>query len=111
MEQNPRTMPDAAHTLSPHLSLPVEGMTCASCAGRVERALRGVPGVAEVQVNLATERADVEGSAAPAALAAAIRAAGYAVPEADRTIGVEGMTCASCAGRVERALAKVPGVL
>jgi Cu+-exporting ATPase len=86
-------------------------MTCASCAGRVERALRGVPGVAEAHVNLAAERAEVGGSATPAELAAAIRAAGYAVPEVERRIGIEGMTCASCAGRVERALAKVPGVV
>ena len=39
------------------LTLPVEGMTCASCVGRVERALRAVPGVIEATVNLATERA------------------------------------------------------
>jgi len=110
MEMNQAAMPDASTAL-PHLSLPVEGMTCASCAGRVERALKRVPGVAEAHVNLAAERAEVDGTAAPADLAAAIRGAGYAVPEAERTIGVEGMTCASCAGRVERALAKVPGVL
>ncbi|WP_270938787.1 heavy metal translocating P-type ATPase, partial [Falsiroseomonas oryzae] len=111
MEPNPTAMPEAPLSSVPHLSLPVEGMTCASCAGRVERALRKVPGVAEAHVNLAAERAEVDGTAPPAELAAAIRAAGYAVPEAERTIGVEGMTCASCAGRVERALAKVPGVL
>jgi Cu+-exporting ATPase len=86
-------------------------MTCASCAGRVERALKRVPGVATATVNLAAERAEVTGTAPPEALAAAIRAAGYAVPESERSLGIEGMTCASCAGRVERALAKVPGVL
>jgi Cu+-exporting ATPase len=111
MEQNPIAMPEAPLATLPRTSLTVEGMTCASCSGRVERALRKVPGVAEAQVNLAAERAEVTGSAPPEALAEAIRAAGYAVPEAERTIGVEGMTCASCAGRVERALAKVPGVL
>ncbi len=111
MGQNSAAMPEAPQTLSPHLSLPVEGMTCASCAGRVERALRKVPGVSEAHVNLASERAEVAGTAPPAALAEAIRAAGYGVPEVDRTIGIEGMTCASCAGRVERALARVPGVL
>ncbi len=103
-------MPEAPLPLR-HLSLPIEGMTCASCAGRVERALRKVPGVADAQVNLAAERAEVAGDAAPVALAAAIRAAGYGVPEAETTIGIEGMTCASCAQRVERALAQVPGVL
>ncbi|WP_203071421.1 heavy metal translocating P-type ATPase [Falsiroseomonas ponticola] len=104
-------MPEAPLAPPPTLSLPVEGMTCASCAGRVERALAKVPGVAAASVNLASETATVAGTAAPAALAAAIRAAGYQVPEQERTLGIEGMTCASCAGRVERALAKVPGVL
>ena len=41
------------------ISLPVEGMTCASCVGRVERALKKLPGVTDAAVNLATERADV----------------------------------------------------
>jgi Cu+-exporting ATPase len=115
MDKTPHAMPEAPLSSpthpGPRLSLPVEGMTCASCAGRVERALRKVPGVAEAHVNLAAERADVTGTATPAELAGAIRAAGYAVPEAERSIGIEGMTCASCAGRVERALAKVPGVI
>ena len=114
--ENARTMPEApleplSATAGPSLSLPVEGMTCATCAGRVERALAKVPGVTRATVNLASERAEVMGTAAPADLAAAIRAAGYAVPEAERHIGIEGMTCASCVARVERALGKVPGVL
>jgi Cu+-exporting ATPase len=111
MEPNPTAIPEARQTFAPHLSLPVQGMTCASCAGRVERALRKVPGVVEAHVNLASERADIAGTAGPAVLAAAIRGAGYAVPETERGIGIEGMTCASCAARVERALGKVPGVL
>ena len=55
----------------------VEGMTCASCVGRVERGLKAVPGVAEASVNLATERATVRGSAGAAELLAAIKGAGY----------------------------------
>jgi len=93
------------------LTLPVEGMTCAGCAGRVERALAAVPGVASASVNLATRRATVEGDALdPAALRAAVEKAGYSSPEETTEIGVEGMSCASCAGRVERALAALPGV-
>ena len=57
--------------------LDIEGMTCASCVARVEKALRAVPGVSGASVNLATEKASVQGQAAPAALAAAVRAAGY----------------------------------
>jgi Cu+-exporting ATPase len=96
---------------SPSLSLPIAGMTCASCAGRVERALRKVPGVEEVSVNLATEQASLRGIAPLPVLAEAVRAAGYRLEEASRDIGISGMTCASCANRVKRALEKVPGVL
>jgi Cu+-exporting ATPase len=63
------------------LSLPVEGMTCASCVSRVERALRKVPGVSDVSVNLATEAATVSGTGlAREALVKAITDAGYEVP-------------------------------
>ncbi|MFJ1571458.1 heavy metal translocating P-type ATPase [Pseudomonas sp. S07E 245] len=58
--------------------LPISGMTCASCAGRVERALRKVPGAAQVSVNLATETARVEAPAQTLpALVEAVRQAGY----------------------------------
>ena len=94
------------------LSLPVEGMTCASCVGRVEQALERVPGVVSATVNLATETAEVI-SAAPldrALVVAAIEKAGYDVPAQTVDLSIEGMTCASCVARVERALAAVPGV-
>ncbi len=104
-------MPEAPVLPEQSLSLPVEGMTCASCAGRVERALAKVPGVVAAQVNLASERAQVSGTAPVPALIEAVRAAGYAVPEQRFELRIGGMTCASCAGRVERALRRVPGVL
>ncbi|MFA6148583.1 MAG: heavy metal translocating P-type ATPase [bacterium] len=66
-------------------TLPVAGMTCASCVGRVERALRKVPGVVEASVNLAAETASVEylpGVASEADLRAAVEGAGYSVPVA-----------------------------
>ena len=90
----------------------VEGMTCASCVGRVERALRAIPGATDTSVNLATERARVTltGPADAAVVREAIEGAGYGVAEATTEIAVDGMTCASCVGRVERALAAVPGV-
>jgi P-type Cu+ transporter len=99
-------------TLEP-IDIPVLGMTCASCVGRVEKAIKAVPGVALARVNLAAERARVElapeGSAQ--AVADAIRRAGYEPMETAFELKVQGMTCASCVGRVERALAAVPGVL
>ncbi|MGR1217860.1 heavy metal translocating P-type ATPase [Metapseudomonas otitidis] len=92
--------------------LPITGMTCASCAGRVERALAKVPGVESASVNLAREQARVQAPAdALPALREAVQRAGYEVPQGRLELEISGMTCASCAGRVERALAKVPGVL
>ncbi len=94
------------------ISLPIEGMTCASCVGRVEAALAKVDGVEGVAVNLATERADIH-SAGPVdrmALVGAVEKAGYDVPATTIELAVQGMTCASCIGRVERALQAVPGV-
>ncbi len=91
--------------------LPVEGMTCAACAGRVRRALLAVPGVAAAEVNAASGQAEVTGTADRAALSMAVAKAGYRVPETVFDLSIGGMTCASCAGRVERALAAVPGVL
>jgi len=95
------------------LSLPVSGMTCASCVGRVERAISAIPGVKTASVNLATERADVTfiGAADPQAVVEAIERAGYAVHEETTELAVQDMTCASCVGRVEKGLRQVPGVI
>ncbi|WP_175164066.1 heavy metal translocating P-type ATPase [Paraburkholderia fynbosensis] len=104
--------------------LDIGGMTCASCATRVEKALAKVPGVTRASVNLATEQARVEGDATvdAEALANAVRKAGYEATPSARTdapqvemqstteLAIGGMSCASCAMRVEKALAKVPGV-
>ena len=94
------------------LVLPIEGMSCASCVGRVEKAIRAIDGVGAVSVNLATARASVEtAGAAVQDIAGAVRKAGYEVPTAEADLEIEGMSCASCVGRVERALASVPGVI
>ncbi|KIP17588.1 copper-translocating P-type ATPase [Burkholderia sp. MSHR3999] len=116
---------DAAAATAP-IELEIEGMTCASCVARVEKALAGVPGVTRASVNLATERATVDAAAGvtTAQLVDAVKQSGYqatpvAEPEAAIVPGpapgaveldIGGMTCASCAGRVEKALANVPGV-
>ncbi len=95
-----------------HLSFGVEGMTCATCAGRVEKALDALPGVAAT-VNLANERVDIRydpARADPEALAKAIERAGYDVGTEQRDLAIIGMTCASRVGRVEKALRSVPGV-
>lgn len=87
----------------------VEGMTCGACVGRVERILSAVHGAAPAQANLANNSASVAGGSAPA-IAAALSNAGFGARETTLTLAVEGMTCASCVGRVERGLAAVPGV-
>ncbi len=111
--------------------LPITGMTCASCVRRVEKALAKAPGVVSANVNLATEQATVLFDPETVALndlRASVEKAGYGVgkipaktpaalvpvaPDAvsgEALLPIEGMTCASCVGRVERALKKVPGV-
>ncbi|WP_322072028.1 heavy metal translocating P-type ATPase, partial [Paraburkholderia bannensis] len=108
--------------------LDIRGMTCASCAMRVEKALAKVPGVARATVNLATDRATVEATAdAPDAaalaqqLVAAVEKAGYEAtpvaapepapaPEDTASFAIGGMTCSACSNRVEKVLARVPGV-
>ncbi len=105
-----------AKTITPityHETLSIEGMTCASCVGRVENSLKKVAGVNTAHVNLATEKAVVT-SALPldrSALIKAIARAGFdVVPLQPIELSIEGMTCASCVGRVEKALKKVQGV-
>jgi Cu+-exporting ATPase len=101
------------------LTLPISGMTCASCVARVERALATVPGVRQATVNLAMEsaRLDVEPpkssrlADAAAAAVQAIERTGFAVPQLSVDLQISGMTCAACASRVERTLLQVPGVL
>lgn len=94
-------------------TLSIQGMTCASCVGRVEKALKKVDGVEQANVNLATEQAVVESSVPldRAALVKAVERAGYdVVVAAPIELSIDGMTCASCVARVEKALKKVPGV-
>lgn len=96
------------------IELGVQGMTCASCVGRVERGLKKVEGVQSAVVNLATERATVAydpDKTTPEALMAKVKDVGYEPVVGEIELGVQGMTCASCVGRVERALKKVDGVL
>lgn len=95
------------------LSLFIGGMTCAGCVANVEGALRSVPGVAKVVVNLATGKAGVEydpGRASIVDLKKAVEDVGYSATFYTTNLLVTGMTCASCAANVERALRALPGV-
>ena len=133
-------MATVTHQSSPptleEVSLPITGMTCASCVRRVEKSLTKVDGVTDAGVNLATERAKVRYDPQLVGLAqlkSAVEKAGYGIRElpgrryrpphllcspdfsvptapGEATLPIEGMTCASCVRRVERALTKVEGV-
>jgi Cu+-exporting ATPase len=97
-----------------NLTLPVTGMTCASCASRIERGLKKVGGVENAQVNLANEQATIiydPQQVKPHDLVAAVERTGYGVISDQIDFPVTGMTCASCVNRVEKALKKTDGVL
>ncbi|MFA5581539.1 MAG: heavy metal translocating P-type ATPase [Paracoccaceae bacterium] len=92
--------------------LSIEGMTCASCVGRVQKALGAVPGVQQAQVNLASETADIRFDA-PADLGVitdALARAGYPARESSVELEIENMSCASCVARLEREFSAIPGV-
>src|SRR6266571_9158862 len=113
-------------------TLALEGMTCASCAMRIEKGLKKVLGVKDASVNFATEQATVTYDPAQTGLEQMVQkvdAVGYkAIPlvlpaskpvipvkdepdnESRAVLDLEGMTCASCAMRIEKGLKKVPGV-
>lgn len=94
--------------------IPVTGMTCASCAGTIEKGLSKLPGVYQVNVNLASEKASIEydsNQVDTTALIATISDVGYGVAVEKTTFSVGGMTCASCVANIEKALAKVPGII
>lgn len=95
----------------PGISLKIAGMSCASCAGRLEKALAQVPGVHAVTVNLASETAYISGTATAAALVDAVLQAGYQVALQQAQYQLRGLSCASCVRRVEQALLQVRGVM
>jgi Cu+-exporting ATPase len=87
-------------------------MTCAACAARIEKVLNRLPGVA-ASVNLAAERARIDlaaNGATPQQVVESIQKAGFGVPLQTLEVGIEGMTCAACATRIEKVLNRLPGV-
>jgi Cu+-exporting ATPase len=92
----------------------VTGMTCAMCAKAIEKALTQLQGVSGAEVNLGKETASVEYDRSRVKLAdleAAIRDAGYGVVDEKVALRVGGMTCVMCAGSIENALSRLPGVV
>jgi len=105
--------PAQAHGQAPRLDLLISGMSCGACVRRVERAAAAVPAVHDAGANLATERVSITPGVGfrLVSLTEALKAAGYPVLEQSVNLAVSGMSCASCSGRVERALLGVPGVI
>lgn len=95
-------------------TIDVLGMTCAACSARVEKALKKQDGVINASVNLIQQKASVEYDDEKvniAELAKVIEKAGYETPIDQRTLLIEGMSCAACSARVEKALSKIDGVI
>jgi|SRR5690554_3040592 len=95
------------------INLPITGMACASCVGKVEKVLNQLDGLTGVSVNLAAEKADVQASAGfdGNRLVAALGTLKYTTTTEQFELAVEGMHCASCVGKVEKGLKALPGVL
>lgn len=98
-------------------TMKITGMTCASCAKAVERAVKKIDNTIDASVNIATEKLSVsydEFKVSPKDIQLAIEKAGYGVIhelKVNKTIiPISGMTCASCAKAVERSVGKVDGV-
>ncbi|MBT6346615.1 MAG: cadmium-translocating P-type ATPase [Nitrospina sp.] len=96
-----------------NISLPVKGMSCASCSARIEKKVGELGGVSSVQVNFAAEVASIEFDStkiSASQFSPAIEKLGFQVPSRHETFSVEGMTCASCVARVEKKLLALEGV-
>ena len=95
------------------LRLSLQNMSCASCVGRVERGLTALPGVSDVRVNLANEtaQAQIDAPERIAEIATTLQEIGYPARTGSVRLNISSMSCASCVGRVDKALAVLPGVL
>ena len=95
------------------VTLPIEGMTCAACATRIEKGLKQVDGVEDANVNFAIEKSTIHYNPEQTSVAdfeKKIEQLGYHVQHDKQTFDVEGMTCAACANRIEKRLNKMDGV-
>jgi len=95
------------------ITLTINGMHCASCQAAIETALGDLPGISEVAVNVSAGKAQVSYDPARVGLAEMARNVadvGYEVSEDELTLRVTGMTCASCASKIETAVGGLEGI-
>ena len=96
------------------IELPIRGMSCASCAATLEKGLSGLKGVRQAAVNFAAEKAVVTYDPAHAQeidFIKTIRDLGYEAGLENAMIAIQGMACASCVEKIEKALRVLPGVI
>ncbi|MCZ7392476.1 MAG: copper ion binding protein, partial [Candidatus Methanoperedens sp.] len=94
-------------------SINITGMTCASCAQNIEKALNRIEGVVKASVNFSFEKASIEYDSAlvnRAAFENAITSLGYGVAKSETMLKIGGMHCAACASNIEKALLKTRGI-
>ena len=95
------------------ITIPVSGMTCTSCVGNVERALKELPGVKSASANLATNSATIEFNPSKVSIRdieKAVTDVGFEVPWAEASLQITGMTCSSCVQNIETAVGNLEGV-
>ena len=114
-ESMPSAGPEkAAQEKGERIDLPVLGMHCAGCAAAIQRNLQKTEGVRAANVNYATSKATVlfePKLISPESLIAAVRASGYDVATASVELPIEGIVCASCVQKIEKALLALRGVV
>ncbi|NOR15634.1 MAG: heavy metal translocating P-type ATPase, partial [Candidatus Aminicenantes bacterium] len=98
---------------SDRIDLPIVGMSCASCANTIQRGLADITGVEKANVNFATSKATLffkPDEAGPGDFIASIRKSGYEVGTVSIDLPIEGIQCASCVQRIEKALMRIRGI-
>ncbi|HAO93888.1 MAG TPA: heavy metal translocating P-type ATPase [Deltaproteobacteria bacterium] len=96
------------------VSLPITGMSCASCATKIEKGLTGLSGIVEASVNFAVEKINISYNPDDVHVSdfvKTIKELGYGAGVASVSIPVKGMSCASCVEKVTKALNAVDGVV
>jgi len=96
------------------IDLPILGMSCASCAARIEKSLKNIEGVNEASVNFASEKAKVVFNPHQtniSHLVEKLKELGYGVRVEKVLLPIQGMSCASCVSKVEKAIRSLEGVL
>ncbi|MDP3024892.1 MAG: copper ion binding protein, partial [candidate division Zixibacteria bacterium] len=100
-------------TKGERIDLPITGMSCASCAQTIQKGLSELQGVDKASVNLATSKTTIfydPGKVGVNSFISSIRKSGYDVGTVSVELPIQGIDCASCVQKIERALLESKGV-